>query len=295
MRLLRPALAAFLSLGLVLGGCGPTTSAGPSTGASLRAERDQSRELVAELRRRDMLIEDRALNAYVGSVAQKIDRVRPQGAPKLRTFVVKDAGVNAFTTGGGFVFVTAGLLGAMENEAQFAFVMAHEIAHIDRGHVSRGARQREMASGLAALGAIAAAVAGVPPELARVGAGLGAQYAVADFSREQETEADAVGMRYLAGAGWNGLEGAESFAVLGRLYGEARGASAWFASHPAASDRQVRLGRLAREMGATEGRVAAGPYLKATEPLRRDLLKFYERQGRTAEARQARRNLRAGR
>ena len=290
MRMIRPALAAALALGLLAPGCGPTSSA-PSQGAALQAERAQSRGLLSELRRRDMLIADRALNRYVDDVTARLDRTRPRGAPSLRTFIVKDPNVNAFTTGAGYVFVTAGLLGALENEAQFAFVVAHEIAHVDLGHVAQGAMNRQRTSALAGLGAVLATAAGLPPELARTGAGIGAQLAVADFSREQETQADERGLRYHARAGWDPVEGAASFEVLRRLYGEARGAAAFLASHPASGDRQARLVRLARAEGVAGGEVGAQRFLGRTAELRRALLGFYRQEGRTAEARQMRRNL----
>jgi len=294
MRLFRTVLAVLLLAGLALPGCSPGTGT-PSEGQALRTERDFGRAVLADLRREDRLIEDRALNRYVADIADRIEPARPRGAPPLRTVLVRDPGVNAFTTGGGYVFVTAGLIGAMENEAQFAFVLAHETAHIDRGHVISGARQRQTASAAALIGAALAVAAGVPGELAELGAGLSAQAAIADFSRDQEADADAVAVGYVSQAGWSALEGADSFEVMRRLYGDSRGAAAFFATHPPSSDRQQRIARRARAVGATEGRVNAPGWLRATEDLRRELLAFYRREGRTAEARQMQRNLRAGR
>jgi predicted Zn-dependent protease len=293
MRLIRTALALLLVAGLALPGCS-TGGGAPSQGAALRTERDFGRSMVEDLERRDLLIEDRALNRYVAGLADRIEPARPRGAPPLRTYLVKDPGVNAFTTGGGYVFVTAGLLGAMENEAQFAFVLAHEVGHIDRGHVIAGARQRQTASAAAMIGAALAVAAGVPGELAQLGAGLSAQAAVADFSRDQEAEADVVAVEYLAATGWNAIEGGRSFEVLRRLYGDSKGLAAFFASHPSSSDRQARIERVARSAGAVRGEVGEARYLAATEALRRDLLRYYRDAGRDAEARQVRRNLRAG-
>lgn len=290
----RPAFGLLVALGLALTGCAPTSTA-PSTGAALQAEQRQSQSLVQEMRRRDMLIEDPSLTRYVERVAGRIAPQRPPGAPPLRTFVVKDPDVNAFTTGAGYVFVTAGLIGALENEAQFAFVVAHEVAHVDRGHVSQGAQQRSVAQGVALLGAIAAAAAGAPPELARIGAGLGAEAVVADFSREQERQADALGLQYAAAAGWDAREGARSFAVLQRLFGDTRGAAAFFASHPSSGDRQALIDRMARAQGLGGGDVGRNRWLRETEALRRGLLQFYEAEGRGAEAAQLRRNLRRAR
>jgi predicted Zn-dependent protease len=291
-RLFAPLLAPLVAVSL-LAGCAVPPSDGPSTGAGARAEADQSARLLAELRRRDMLIEDARLNRYVAGMASRIEPHRPRGAPRVRTFIVKDAEVNAFTSGAGYVFLHAGLLAAMENEAQFAMVLAHEIAHVDRGHVSQGMRQRQnVGLGATAL-AIGGALAGVPQQVTELAVGLGAQAVVASYTREQETEADLVGFGYLTAAGWNGAEGARSFEVMRKLYGERSGVAQFFASHPQSTERQAQLTRMARQQGADRGRVARPEWLRETSEIRRATLQVYEAQGRNAEARHVRGLLRA--
>ncbi|MEM1316446.1 MAG: M48 family metalloprotease [Pseudomonadota bacterium] len=279
-------------IGAALAGCATPQNAGPATGADRRAEISQSRQLVDELRAREMINEDPRLNRYVRTVERRIARQRPQGAPPLQTFILNDPSVNAFTTGGGYVFFNAGLLAAMENEAQFAMVYAHEVAHIDRGHVTAGRQQRQTVGLAGALASVGGAVLGVPPELTNMAVGLGSQAAVAGFTREQEEDADQIGFRYLSGAGYNAAEGARSFRVLLDLYGDRGG---FFATHPQSSERLRTIQSLARAEGANQGRIAQDEYLQETRRIRREALKFYEANGRTREAAQARRNLRAGR
>ena len=223
----------------------------------------------------------------------RVAKQRAKGSVPLRTYIVKDADVNAFTVGGGYVFFNAGMIAAMENEAQLASVAAHEIGHIDRGHIQAGQANRTGVQLGAALAGVAGAALGVPGQLTNLAVNLGAQYAVNSFTRTQETDADNTGVRYLAGAGYNVLEGAKSFEVLRKLYGDAKGPSAaFFSSHPPSSERQANLTAQARQLGATKGRVAPNTYDSKTRNLRRDVLKFYDANGRTKEAAQVRRNLR---
>lgn len=285
--MLRTPLALAFAATLALAGCEPTAQ---NTPQSLAQERAASQQLVQQLDARDMLVEDRSLNRYVEGVVDRIERTRPPGAVPIEAYIVKDADVNAFTPGGGYLFVNAGLLAAMENEAQFATVVAHEIGHIDRGHVQA---QRQTQTGVqlgAAAAQIGGALLGIDPQLTQLGVGLGAQAAVSSFTREQERDADATGVRYLAQAGYDVQEGARSFEVLRRLYGD--GGVPFFNTHPPTGERQQALTQAAAQLGATRGYVGDAEYDRAVRPLRQEVLQYYERAGRTREAAQIRQNLR---
>lgn len=289
MRFLRTIAIAALAAGS-LAACSPTAK---NTKESLAAEQSTARELVKQLESKKALYKDRGLNTYLRSIVNRVAKHRPPGSVPLRTYIVKDADVNAFTVGGGYVFFNAGMIAAMENEAQLASVAAHEIGHIDRGHVQAGQSTRQGVQAGALALALLGAVAGVPGQLTDTVVGLGANYAVNSFSRTQELDADNTGIQYMAGAGYNVLEGAKSFAVLGRLYGNQTGpAAAFFSSHPPSKERQANLAQQARQLGATTGRVEKERYDQQTAQLRKDILKFYESKGRDKEAAQIRRNLR---
>ncbi|MEM7423876.1 MAG: M48 family metalloprotease [Pseudomonadota bacterium] len=274
--------------------CAPNTQ---NTAESIRAEQVRAQQLVAQLDQKGALIKDRRLNNYVRGIVDRVSKQRPPGSVPLRAYIIKDADVNAFTPGGGYVFFNAGMLAAMENEAQLAMVTAHEIAHIDRGHIQAGQATRtgvqigaEIAS---ALGQIGAQALGIPGQLVNLGVSLGSELVVNSFSRSQETDADTTGVGYMAAAGYNAIEGAKSFKVLKRLYGDNSGPEAlFFSSHPASSDRLANLTSLGQQLGATGGRVAANTYDNATRSLRREVLAVYESAGRSNEAAQIRRNLR---
>jgi predicted Zn-dependent protease len=290
MRPIRRILAAAFA-GLLLVGCDVSTDAPPGA-AERQFEQTQSTQILQDLRRKDLLWQDRQLDRYLAGIANRIDAQRPASMPDLKLHVIKDPDVNAFTTGAGHIFINAGMLALLENEAQLAMVLAHEAAHVDEGHVVEGMRQRQQVGLLGALAGIAGTVAGIPDEMVRLGVGLGQQYAVADFSRDQESEADFVGLRYLAGAGYNVRAGARSFEVMRRLYGEQGGVSQFFASHPRSSERQQEIERAAAQTGAEGGRVGEQAFLRATADVRRKALEVYRRAGRDKFADQALRNLR---
>ena len=285
LRMIRSLVVAAVAT-VSVAGCAPVAQ---NTAQSLAYEQQQSAQIVRELDQKGLLMKDQRLNSYVNGVVGRIAAVRPPGSVPLRAYIIRDADVNAFTTGGGYVFFNAGMLAAMENEAQFATVAAHEIAHIDRGHVQASRQTQQTAQLGAAIASIAGAAAGIDPNLVNLGVGLGAGAYTSNFSRSQETDADNIGIRYLAAAGYNGVEGAQSFAVMQRLYG---GGGGFLASHPASSDRLASLVSQSQALGAADGRIGRDTHAAATRDLRRDILKFYEANGRNREAQQIRRNLR---
>ena len=286
---MRTLVALSLAAALAVSGC---ASQGPSSRAVVAEQAQVSQQLETRLRRSDKLVEDPRLNAYVREIAGRIERVRPRGLPPIRTVIVKDADVNAFTPGGGYVFINAGMITALENEAQLAMVLAHEMAHIDRGHVEAGQQTGALIGAAGAAAAIGGALLGVPSELTQLGVGLGQNLGYSAFSRSQEEDADVVGFRYASAAGYNAAEGARSFEVLRRLYGDRSGVASFFSTHPQSGDRMRRLQEMARRQGADKGRVAQQEYLQRTAALRKDVLRYLESAGRSKEAAQLRRNMR---
>ncbi len=139
----------------------------------------------------------RGLWAYVSAVGAKLVAVSELANQRF-TFTVLDSDmVNAFALPGGYVYVTRGVVALASNEAELAGILGHEIGHV----VARHTAQR-YSQGMAA--GVGAAVLGV---LLGDAAGTLAQYGAAaylqSFSRDQEFEADTLGVRYLARAGYD--------------------------------------------------------------------------------------------
>lgn len=279
-------LGVALVTALAVSACAPTAQ---NTTQSLAQEQQRSQKHVRDLDSKGALMKDKGLNSYLNSIVNRIAPQRPPGSVRLRSYVIKSADVNAYTTGGGYMFYNAGLMAAMENEAQLAAVVAHEIAHIDRGHIPAKSQNNQAVQLGAAAAAIGGALLGVPGQVTELAVGLGANAYASSYSRTQERDADSTGVQYLSSAGYNASEGARSFKVLQELYGNQRGV---FATHPAPGERYSNLTAQARQLGATKGRVGNKTHDAAVRKLRRDVLKFYESKGRTKEAALIRRNLR---
>lgn len=211
--------------------------------------------------------DDPDLAAYLTQVGGNLVSVaeRPD---LIFTFTVLDSEtVNAFAIPGGYVYVTRGLLALADNEAELASVLGHEIGHITALHgaqrVSRG-----MLAGLGA--AILGAAIGQDAVTDMLGAGASAL--LQSYSREQELEADTLGIRYLSRAGYDPQASATLLAKLreesllrAQLSGEGDpDRFDIFASHPRPIDRLQRAAALS---AAGNGNIWRDRYLEQIDGL----------------------------
>lgn len=202
-------------------------------------EIDMGREADAQIIAGLGLHPDSALQRYVqelgASLAGKSER--PQLPWTFR--VIDDPAVNAFALPGGFIYVTRGLMAHVMNEAQLAAVIGHEIGHITAKHsVYRMSEQQLTQLGLG-IGMM------VKPDLARYGdyvnAGLG--LLTLKFSRDDEKQADHLGVRYMVRAARDPREMIEVLDMLGRVTADADGGRVpeWLATHPTPANRSELL------------------------------------------------------
>lgn len=203
--------------------------------------------------------QDAKIGAYVAGVTNRIAKgYGPQGAGTYRVTVLNSPVVNAFALPGGYVYVTRGLLALANDEAELAGVIGHEVGHVLARH---SAQRQSAALGTSLLGAVLGAVVG-SNALNQV-VGLGGQGLLASYSRDQEYEADELGVRALAGAGYDPYAEADFLANLGaeddltsRLNNQAsRGNQVnWLASHPATPARVQAATAHAQASGAQAGK-----------------------------------------
>ncbi|PZN92663.1 MAG: peptidase M48 Ste24p [Alphaproteobacteria bacterium] len=193
--------------------------------------------------------------AYVRAVGQRIaaqSGLAARAGDYTVTLLNSNAN-NAFAIPGGYVYVTRQLVALMNDEAELAFVMGHEVGHV----AARHSQKRQQTSGLAS---VLAGLAGAVTGSSIVGqlAGTGAQMYTLGYSRDQERQADTLGVRYLAGAGYDPAAGADILAALGaqtaleaRLAGKSPSERAgWTSTHPATGERVQRVRREAAAMAA---------------------------------------------
>lgn len=164
---------------------------------------------------------------------------------------------NAFAIPGGYVYVTRQLLALMNDEAELASVLGHEVGHV-------AARHSTKRNNTSTIGQILSAGLGVLTGSEGLGqlAGYGAQLYTLRFSRTQEYQADDLGIRYLAAARYDPYAAADMLASLNagatlqaRLKGkgEEEGAPAWASTHPNTVDRVARARSKAAATGAQPG------------------------------------------
>jgi len=145
---------------------------------------------------------DAKLRAYVRRIGLKLARFAETNGLAFTFTILNSDKVNALALPGGYVYITRGLLALADNEAEMAGVLAHEIGHVTARHTAeRHSTAMATNLGLMVLGAIGSS-AGVPSGIGRI-IGFGAQAAMQSYSREQELEADMLGVRYMARAGYS--------------------------------------------------------------------------------------------
>jgi predicted Zn-dependent protease len=194
--------------------------------------------------------------AYVESVGRRVGAqsglVNPGQALHFTT--LNSAVENAFSVPGGYVYVTRQLMTLMDDESQLAFALGHEVAHIAANH-ARIREQYAQRNPLGVFGQIVGAIFG-PSIFSNVVAAR-AKMDSLSFSREQEYQADTLGLRYLIAAGYDpaGASGvlaalSRNSAIEARLQGRAnRQTPEWASTHPLSENRMQRALAEARATG----------------------------------------------
>ena len=208
---------------------------------SVQEEIDIGKQTDAQVRQQMPELRDSATVNYIRALGQQLS-ARAAGPKYPYTFSVADyREINAFALPGGPVWLHRGVLQAATNESQVAGVLAHEIAHVAQRHAADQLTKAMMTNwGLSALGAILGNSGGAGA--AQVAAGLLANGVFLKFSRDDEREADEVGLQIMRRAGWDPRGMIELFEILRKEQSRDPGSVAvFFSSHPSPQDRIARL------------------------------------------------------
>ena len=243
-------VAAALFSGFATYGAAQSSSDLPDIGspagtiANLDDEYQIGRMVIHEFRDQNELLEDPEVSDYIQTLGLRLSSQAPDSERVFHYYVVREADINAEALPGAFIVVNYGTILATDNESELAGVLAHETAHVTQRHLVRGALASEhqsLATAAAILGAIALGAMGAGPAALEGGLmaaeGMGAQMQI-NFTRDQEYEADRVGMTYLARAGFDPLGMPNFFEAFYRRYGYAESHfPRMLVDHPVTSER----------------------------------------------------------
>lgn len=187
------------------------------------------------------------LHNYVADIGRKLAAQTEGDNPTLpwEFTLLNSKVINAFALPGGKVFISRGLAEEMTNEAQLAAVLGHEVGHVTAKHTSeRMAQALGTTIGGAIIGGLIGAAAG-GKDGALIGAGGGATVGgvvALSFSRDQEIEADRLGMRYMEKLNYDPVGAIEVQEILGRA-GGGGGTPEFLSTHPASETRIRELNK----------------------------------------------------
>lgn len=179
---------------------------------------------------------DAELIAYVTGIGEKMAKLSERPNLPWHFTIVDQPAINAFAVPGGFIYFTRGIMPFLDSEAELAGVMGHEIGHVTARH-SAQAYTRSLGAqvGLTALGIFVPAARPFGDISAQA---LGVLFL--KYGRDDERQADDLGVRYAAAAGWDPAGVTGMLSTLGRLdeaQGERRGVPNWLSTHPDPLDR----------------------------------------------------------
>jgi predicted Zn-dependent protease len=241
----RSAIAGAAVLLLALNACGTN----PATGQQSILGMSEDQEVQVSKQEHPKILaefggeyKDPEVQRYISSLGELLAKTSERPDLPWKFTVLDTPQVNAFALPGGYIYITRGLLALASNEAEVASVLAHEIGHV----AARHSAQRQGRSTLVGLGAALAGILTGSGEIAQVGNAIGAGY-VQKFSRDQELQADTLGVRYMSRANYD-PEAAVSFLQKMQQETRLRALEAgkdpdeaeqvnWMSSHPRTADR----------------------------------------------------------
>ncbi len=215
------------------------------------------------------IYQDPQLQKYIQDLGMKMAKLshRPDLPYEFR--LLDSPVINAFAVPGGYVYITRGIMGYLNNEAELAGVMGHEIGHVAARHSAEQYSKAQLAQLGLGLGSILS-------ENFRKYAGVaqfGVQMLFLKFSRDDERQADELGVQYSTEAGFDANQMANFFVTLDRMSpsGDQGGLPEWFSTHPNPADRVTEVRKEAKQWqqktGATNLKVNRDSYLREIDGL----------------------------
>ena len=176
---------------------------------TIKKEQEIAKKFIEQVKAHYIIIEDPEISGYIAGLGEKILSNFPEQPFTYHFYVIKHDTFNAFAGPGGHIFIHSGLFEAMESEAELAGIIGHEISHVSCRHISdrldlQNKLQLSTIAGIAAgifLGIYGDPAAGTA---LTVGAMAGGPALTLAYSRDDEMQADRIGLKYLNMSGYSG-------------------------------------------------------------------------------------------
>jgi beta-barrel assembly-enhancing protease len=202
------------------------------------------------------LVKDAALQQYVNKVGRWVASQSERENLPWKFGVIDSADLNAFAMPGGYVLITKGLYANLQNEAQLASVLGHEIAHVVKKHQLKVLQKQQL------LGYGASRVGDLfskKDKIAKKVVGTGAEISARGLDKDAEFEADRMGMVLAARAGYDAFSLAEVLQTISLANKNDSSVALLFKTHPSPDERLAKLGDAA---GSKLDNVKAGKTLE---------------------------------
>jgi len=201
-------------------------------------------EVLAQVKKSLPLVRDPRIVDYINGVGSGILRQVGYRDFPFEFFVVDDSSLNAFAIPGGYVFINRGLIQIMDGESELAAVLSHEIGHVQARHIARRIEETtplNIATMAATLLAILAGGGKAAGAVAMGAAAANISYQL-QYSRQNEEEADRLGMKYLADSGYNINASVSVFKkMLQSRFMNMEGIPTYLSTHPGLNERIVYM------------------------------------------------------
>ena len=213
-------------------------------------------------------VKNEALQDYLNRIGQKLASVSHRPLLEWHFTVVDSPVMNAFALPGGYIYFTREILAYMNNEAELAGVLGHEIGHVTARHsVSQMTKSQLLGLGVG-LGSVFSPTFGQLSNLAQTGVGL----LFLKYGRDHERQSDQLGVEYMAGAGYDPRKLSDFFQVFQAMSEkQSQVMPGWLSSHPAPPDRIDATREAARRLVSQSGRkewiIERKPFLRLIDGL----------------------------
>lgn len=251
-----------------LTGC-ESTNIAPIAGANTTLEQDEQRlwlrasEEQTAIERSGLRLDAPELDAYLNGIVERLHPDPLPGGGRFQVRVLVDPTLNAFAMPTGAIYIHTGLLARIENEAQLATVLAHELTHTTHRHAVKGFRSVKNKSAF-----YATFVIGTNGLGSLIG-GIGTLAAVSGYSQELEREADRIGFNHLLAAGYDPRESPKVFrAILAEAKRTKIKEPFFFGSHPRLQERIDNFTEFVAALppAKLQGRMEADAFNAAIDP-----------------------------